>query len=94
MDKLKGWLVEVAIKKMGPSAIRAILAAGLGFIAAHAGWLEGLGVVYDKATNDLVIHLTKTTEWLVALGLGTATAFLRAGQYHAVEAKKTENQQA
>lgn len=88
MDKIKSWLLEVALKKMAPSAVRAILAVGLGFIAAHSGILEKIGVVYDKAANDLILHLTTTTEFLVALGVGSATALLSAGQHHVEEAIK------
>lgn len=57
MDKLKGWLINVAIKKFGPSAIRgAILGLG-GWLAAKEGLLSTFGIIYDKATHILTINL-------------------------------------
>lgn len=57
MDKLKGWLVDVLLKKFGPSAIRgAILGLG-GFLAAKEGVLSAFGIVYDKTSHILAINL-------------------------------------
>ena len=55
MEKLKGWLINVAIKKFGPSAVRgAILGLG-GFLAAKEGLLSTFGIVYDKASHILTV---------------------------------------
>ena len=66
MDKLKGWLINVAIKKFGPSAVRgAILGLG-GWVAAKEGLLAPLGIIYDAATHILTINLDTLSIWAVA----------------------------
>lgn len=86
MDNLKTWLVEVGIKKMGPSAIRAALAAFVGYLMAHANLLAQYGIVYDKATDTIFWHLTTLREWADISGLGLIAAAFMAAQHHTVAA--------
>lgn len=66
MDKLKGWLINVAIKKFGPSAVRgAILGLG-GWLAAKEGLLSAFGIVYDKTSHILTINLDSLSMLAVA----------------------------
>lgn len=86
MDSLKVWLIEVGLKKMGPSLIRAAIAGGLGLIAAHANVLANFGIVYDKVAGTITLHLDTLDVWLMTVGLGTITALLTAAQHHTVAA--------
>lgn len=88
MDKLKTWLIEVAVKKMGPSMVRAALGALVAGLIAHAEVLAKIGVVYDAATNTILIHLTTAGVWLGTIGFGTIVALLMGLQHH-VEAAVT-----
>lgn len=86
MDSIKSWVINVAIRKMGPSAIRAALAAFVAILVAHAGLLEKFGVVYDQATNTLMLHLSALQEWADVSGLGLIAAAFMAAQHHTVAA--------
>lgn len=44
MDSIKTWLVEVALRKIGPVALGSIMASGLALAAAHQGLLESWGI--------------------------------------------------
>src|SRR4051812_42839098 len=83
MENIKAWLIQVGIKKMGPSAIRAALAAFIGIVMAHAGMLEKFGIVYDQASNTLMLHLTALQQWADVTGLGLLAAAFMAAQHHA-----------
>lgn len=86
MDSLKLWFLNVALKQMGPSLIRAAIAWVIAMIMAHAGVLAIFGVVYDAATKTITLHLDTLQTWLLGGGLGILTAFLRAGQHHSMAA--------
>ena len=92
MGNLKSWLFQVGAKKMLPSAIRAAIAALVGLMAAHSGMLAQLGIVYDKVTNDVTIHLTQLSAWLGVTGIGLITAFFTAAQHHVESTVKGEPQ--
>lgn len=88
MEKLKGWLINVAIKKFGPSAVRgAILGLG-GFLAAKEGLLSTFGIVYDKASHILTVNLDALSliavAGLPALGAGV----IKVLNHHTDEAVK------
>lgn len=85
MESIKIWLVQVGIKKLGPSAIRAAIAGLVALLVAHANMLKDFGIVYDDALKTVTLHLNELSVWLSVTGLGLVTAFLRAGQ-HQVEA--------
>ena len=83
MESIKQWMYEVALKKAIPSAIRAILAAFCGILVAHAGVLAKAGINYDAAAQTVTLHLGALSDWMVAGGLGLATAALAIIQHHA-----------
>jgi hypothetical protein len=83
---MKTYVVEVLIKKMGPSAVRAGLAAFIGIILAHQGMLAKFGVVYDQASNTLSLHLSTLQEWCDVSGMGLIAAVLMGIQHHTVAA--------
>jgi hypothetical protein len=62
---MKDWLIQVGIKKFGPSAIRAAVAAFIAFVVANRGMLESFGVFYDDVTNILTIHLNTATSGII-----------------------------
>ena len=83
---MKDYLIEVILKKMLPSAVRAILAAFTGLLVAHAGVLAKAGVAYDAAAQTVTLHLSTFDDWAVAAGLGLVTAILAMIQHHATQA--------
>lgn len=83
MDSVKLWLTNVALKKMGPSLIRAAVAWVVAMVAAHAGMLATFGVIYDQAAHTVTLHIDTLQAWLLGGGLGLVTAFLAAAQHHA-----------
>lgn len=86
MDSIKLWLINVGLKKMGPSLIRAALAFFVGIMAAHAGILATLGVVYDATAKTVTLHIDTLQTWLLGGGLGLITAALTAAQHHTTAA--------
>ena len=82
MDSFKLWLVNVGLKQMGPSLIRAAVAWAIALVAAHQGMLTTFGVVYDATAHTLTLHIDTLQGWLLGGGLGLVTAFLTAAQHH------------
>ena len=82
MQSLKMWLINIGLKKMGPSLIRAALAWVLALVAANPGMLETFGIVYDKVAHTITLHVNTLEAWLLGAGLGTITALLAAAQHH------------
>lgn len=74
MDGLKRFLLEVGIRKMGPSAIRAAILAVAGFVAAKAELFAQLGIVYDATAKLITIDLAKLDSGAAVLLIGTAGA--------------------
>lgn len=88
MDSLKQWLIEVAVKKMGPSAIRGAILGLFGWLMAKEGMLSSFGVVLDQATHTITIHLDQLNMVLVA-GLPAAlAAVIKMLNHHADTAVK------
>lgn len=85
MDSLKGWFIEVAIKKFGPSALRGAILGGLGWIAAEHEMLAKLGIVYDTATQVMTIHFNQLTVWAVALVPAIGAGAIKVINHQAVE---------
>src|SRR5262245_41349917 len=51
MDNLKVWLVEVGVKKMGPSAIRGAILGLFGWLMTKEGLLASFGIVSDATAH-------------------------------------------
>ena len=86
MGAIKLWIVNIGLKQMGPSLVRATIGLLVGFLMAHQGMLEKFGVVYDHAANTLTLHIGVLQEWALGAGLGLVTAFLTAAQHHTTAA--------
>lgn len=86
MDTIKLWLINVGVKQMGPSLIRAAVAWMVALVVAHQGALTGFGVVYDSSANTLTLHIGVLQEWLLGGGIGLVAAFLTAAQHHTIAA--------
>jgi hypothetical protein len=82
MDSLKEWIIEVGIKKMGPSLVKGAVAALVGIMMAHQGFLDALGISYDKPGNTIDINLTTFSVWVVTMMTGGLTALFTAIQHH------------
>jgi hypothetical protein len=82
MDNLKIWMVEVFVKKMGPSLIKGALAGLVGYVAAHHGLLASFGLTYDPTQNTLNLDLDTFGKWILIVGTGGVTALFTALQHH------------
>ena len=67
MDKIKLYVTEVLIKKLGPSALRGAILALTTFLIAHADMLGNWGVIYDGSAHTITLNLDKLS---IALVLG------------------------
>lgn len=82
MSSLQTWIVEVLIKKLGPSAIRGGILGIMGWIMTRNGMLAQFGVVSDMATHTTTIHWDTLSTWLIA-GLPAITAAgIKLFQHH------------
>lgn len=86
MSSIKLWLIEVGIKKFGPSAVRgAILGIG-GWVVAKEGILAPLGILYDQTTHILTIHLDTLSIWAVAGLPALGAGLIKVANHHADQA--------
>lgn len=83
LDKLKIYLVEVVLKKYGPSFIKGALGAVCLYISAHTGIMEAIGIGYDPSDNTITLEISKFSAWLLAGGTGVIMAAFTAIQHHA-----------
>ena len=83
MDKIKEYLIEVVIKKMGPSFVKGAIAWLCVYLGAHQGLLNSVGITYDAAGHDLNIDLDALGMWAFTIGSGAIMAMLTAAQHHA-----------
>lgn len=92
MGALKDWLVEVGVKKMGPSAIRGAILGLSGWLIAKQGLLATYGVVSDAAAHTTVIYWDKLNVALVALLPAMLAAAIKLANHQASQAipKKEE----
>jgi hypothetical protein len=86
MSDTKTWFIEVFVKKLGPSFLRAAIASVAMFMAAHAGLLTSLGIVYDSTTHAITLNLDTLSNWVIVMGPGAITALLALIQHHTVAA--------
>lgn len=84
MESLKNWLIEVVVKKMGPSAIRGAILGLAGFLAAKEGALGAFGIVYDTSAHIITISLDKLNLALVALLPAAGAAVIKLLNHQAV----------
>lgn len=66
MGTIKEWFIEVAVKKMGPSAIRGAILGLAGWLVTKEGLLTPLGILYDQATHIITINLDMVSLWAIA----------------------------
>lgn len=94
MDKLKTWLVEVAIRKIGPSAMASLIASGVALAAAHQGLLESWGITVgmwplvwpagQEPSGQVILVELGTVSSMALAGLGAlVVSLVMAGQHHA-----------
>lgn len=93
MDSLKTWVIEVGLKKMGPTAMASAISALFALLAAHQGLLEQWGITYGiwplqwatgQAPSGHVILIELDTVSTAALTVfaGLVTAIMAASQHH------------
>lgn len=64
---LKGWILEVAVKKMGPSAIRGGILGISGWLLTRNNFLEPFGILSDAQAHVTIINWDKLNIALIAL---------------------------
>lgn len=85
MDNLKQWAIEVAIKKMGPSAIRGAILGIFSWVLAKQGTLSAFGIVADQATHTITIYLDQLSMFLIAGLPAVLAAGIKMVNHHADE---------
>lgn len=95
MDSLKTYLIEVVLKKLGPTAAAAGISALFGLLAAHQGLLEAWGITFGTwplawttppSGHVIVIELDTISTGLLTLLAAGAAAFVAASQHHVTAA--------
>lgn len=86
---MKNWLIDVALKQMGPSAIRGAILGAAGWLAAKNGLLSALGIVTDMASHTTVIHWDQLSVWAIAGLPAAGAAVIKMLNYHGVQAVKS-----
>lgn len=84
MDSLKTWLVEVALKKMGPAFVKGALASLFVYLGAHQGLLNSLGITWDSSGHVLQVDMDMLSAWALTIGSGAIMALFSAAQHHTV----------
>lgn len=74
---MKGWIIEAAIKRFGPSAIRGGVLALVGLLAAYQGVLQTFGVFYDEAAKTITIHLGTLESALIVLAISSTAGLIK-----------------
>lgn len=92
MRALKEWVLEIGIKKLGPSAIRGAILGLSGWLVTKQNLLAAFGVISDAAAHTTTIHWDQfSTALIVGLPAITAAA-VKLLNHHAVATIKGEPQ--
>jgi hypothetical protein len=86
LDQLKTYLVDVLIKKCGPSFVKGAVTALFVYLGAHQGLLNSLGITWDASGHTLDIDFDTLSTWAFTIGSGAIMAFLTAAQHHTTAA--------
>jgi hypothetical protein len=60
------WIIDILIKKGGPSFIRGAVLGIFGWILAKQGALATFGIIADQASHTITIHLDQLNMALIA----------------------------
>ena len=97
MNSLQTYLLEVGLKKIGPSVLGAAVAALLALAAAHQGILESWGVTTgtwplvwpagsEPSGSVILIELDTLSKTAIVAISGLVAAFIAATKHHVVAA--------
>jgi hypothetical protein len=75
VDTLKTWIIEIAVKKLGPSAIRAMVLGAASWFIARENLLSAYGIVSDAAAHTTTIHWDQVSSALI-VGLPAVIAVI------------------
>ena len=73
--QIKTWLVEIGVKQLGPSAIRAMVLGASAWLIARNGFLASYGIVSDAAARTTTIHWDQVSAALI-VGLPAVIAMI------------------
>ena len=88
MNGLKTWVIDVLIKKFGPSAVRGAVLGIASWLVAKHEMLAPLGIVYDAATHILTVNLDTLSVWGVAAIPAIGAGVIKVLNHHTDEAVK------
>lgn len=83
---IKGWLLEVGLKKLGPSAIRGAVLGLSGWLIAREGLLAPFGIVSDAVTHTTTIYWDRLNLALIASFPALLAAAIKLVNHQAVQA--------
>jgi hypothetical protein len=96
VDSLKTWIVEVALKKIGPTVAASLISSLFAFLAIHQGLLESWGITYGiwplhwggtPPSGHVILIELDTISSTALTGLGVLiTGLMVAAQHHTVAA--------
>jgi len=82
---MKGWIIDVLVKKFGPSAIRGAILGFGAWLATREGLLSAVGIIYDKATHIVTINLDTLSIWAIAGLPAIGAGVIKVLNHHADE---------
>lgn len=88
MENLKEWLIETALNKMGPSAIRGAVLGVFGWVLIRNGLLAPYGIVSDAVTHTTTIHWDQLSGWAIAALPALLAAIIKGVQHTGTKAIK------
>jgi hypothetical protein len=88
IDSLKTWAIEIGLKKLGPSAIRAAILGIASWLIARDGLLTSYGIVSDAAARTTTIHWDAVSSALI-VGLPAVIAVIVKLTQHTTTAAVT-----
>ena len=84
---MREWLIQLAIKELAPSAIRAAILGILGWLITKSPLLSAWGIVSDASAHTTVIYWDKVSSALIVglpVILAVVIKFLHRGTADAV----------
>jgi hypothetical protein len=79
---MKEWLMEVVVKKMGPSALRGAVLGVFGWLMARQGLLDSFGVVSDAANHTTTVYWDKLSTALIVALPALLAAVIKLVNHH------------
>lgn len=80
---MKAWLIEVALKKMGPSAIRGAILGAFGWLLTRQDMLAPFGIMSDATAHTTIIDWDKLNAAVIVALPALIAAVIKMVNHHA-----------